>query len=154
ADFLIEHEKFDHAAEFLKANLRHALVVKPWVYDALSLALKLSKGSIEDIERAEVSFLDLQPQDATGYLRASRVMADNKQWDRALALCRQAARLEPNAPDAYEEASSFAELGKDAAAMEWSAVNLLSRDWPVDNDKIHAKAADRLKALKELLVRE
>lgn len=154
ADFLVEHEKFDHAAEFLKANLRHALVVKPWVYDALSMALKLSKGSIEDIERAEVSFLDLQPQDATGYLRASRVMADNKQWDRALAFCRQAARIEPNAPDAYEEALGFAESGKDSAAMEWSAANLLARDWPVDNDKIHDKAADRLKSLKQLLERE
>src|SRR5207244_11355543 len=101
ADFLVEHEKFDHAAEFLKANLRHGLVVRPWVYDALSLALKLRKGSIEDIERSELSFLDMEPQDVNGYLRASRVMGENKQWDRALAFCRQAARLEPNAPDAY-----------------------------------------------------
>src|SRR4029077_18480785 len=128
--------------------------VKPWVYDSLSLVLKLSKGSIEDIERAEVSFLDLQPQNASGYLRASRGMADNPQWDRALAFCRQAARIEPNAPDAYEEALGVAEKGKDAAAMEWSAVHLLSRDWPVDNDNLHNKAADRLKSLKELLERE
>lgn len=154
ADFLVEREKFDHAAEFLKANLRHGLVVRPWVYDALSLALKLSKGSIEDIERAELSFLDMEPQDVQGYLRASRLMADNKQWERALAFCRQAARLEPNAPDAYEQALVCAERGKDTAAMEWSAANLLSRDWPMDNDKLHANASDRLKTLKQLLQRE
>ena len=142
ADFLVEHEKFDHAAEFLKANLRNALVVRPWVYDALSTALKLSKGSIEDIERAELSFLDMQPQDVNGYLRASRQMADNKQWDRALAFCKQAARIEPNAPDAYEEALACAERGKNML-LEWAPSNLLSRDWPWTTTRSTTKS-DRL----------
>jgi hypothetical protein len=38
ADFLFEAGKFDHAAEFLKANLRAGIVVRPWVYEALAVA--------------------------------------------------------------------------------------------------------------------
>jgi hypothetical protein len=151
ADFLVEHQKFDHAAEFLKANLRQAIVARPWVYEALAVALKESKGSPEDIERAQLSIVDMEPQDAEGYLRASQAMADGKRWDRAVAFCRQASLLEPDAPRAYEEALLFAELSKDTEAMQWAAGNLLSRDWPVENQELHDKAKDKLNALTRLL---
>ncbi len=95
ADFLTQAKKYDHAAEFLKANLRQGIVVKPWVYEALALTLELGKGSLSDIERARVSAVDLEPQDADGYLRASKAMAEHKLYDRALAFCKQAAILEP-----------------------------------------------------------
>src|SRR5262249_41834407 len=35
ADFLVLSKKFDHAAEFLKANLRQGIVVEPWVFKSL-----------------------------------------------------------------------------------------------------------------------
>jgi hypothetical protein len=54
ADFLAEHKRFDHLAEFLKANLRQGIVVRPWVYDALAMALEASGGSPDEIERARV----------------------------------------------------------------------------------------------------
>src|SRR5262249_17737589 len=63
ADFLVQNGKFDHAAEFLKANLRSSIVVKPWVYRSLAIALRESGGSAEEIERAEVSTADLEPLD-------------------------------------------------------------------------------------------
>src|SRR5262249_42207595 len=46
ADYLGEHGKFDHAAEFLKATLRQGIIARPWVYEALAIALKESKGSL------------------------------------------------------------------------------------------------------------
>src|SRR5207248_8665326 len=91
ADFLVEHGKYDHAAEFLKANLRQGIVSRPWVYEALAVALQLSKGSVEEIERAQLSVVDLEPRDARGYLRAPTGTADNKRWDGALACCLPAA---------------------------------------------------------------
>ena len=36
ADFLFEMGKPEHVVEFLKANLRHGIVVRPWVYEALA----------------------------------------------------------------------------------------------------------------------
>src|SRR5207245_3177738 len=129
---LLQAGEWDHAAEFLKANLRRGVVVKPWVYESLALALRESKHATDDeIERAETSLADLEPQDAEGFLKASKAMADHKHWDRALAFCRQAAQLEPGAPKVYADALNYAEMAKDVDAMEWAAGNLLKQDWPV-----------------------
>ncbi|HEV3261402.1 MAG TPA: hypothetical protein VG013_31405, partial [Gemmataceae bacterium] len=148
ADFLVQHEKWEHAAEFLKAALRRGIVGEPWVYESLALALKESKGSVVDIERADLSAVDLQPQDARGYLRASASMADLKHWDRAVAFCRQASLLDPGAPTPYAEALLYAEASEDPQAMEWAAGNILSRDWPADNQKLHDEAREKLRALR------
>src|SRR5262249_25279168 len=50
-------------------------------------------------------------------------------------------------PEPYLAAAHYAEMGKDTDAMEWAAGNLLSRDWPVDNPRVHEAARERLKAL-------
>lgn len=153
ADFLAEYRKFDHAAEFLKANLRQGIVARPWVYDALAIALQSSGGAAEDIERAQVSAIDLEPQDASGYLQAAKAMSEHKRYDRAVAFCRQAALLEPNAPDAYSDALVFAESGKDGDAMTWAARNLLRRDWP-DQPELHVRARVKASTLAEALTAE
>src|SRR5436305_14956607 len=38
--------------------------------------------------------------------------------------------------------------------MQWAAGNLLQRDWPADNQELHAQAQEQLKALKQLLEKE
>jgi tetratricopeptide (TPR) repeat protein len=151
ADFLVLANKFDHAVEFLKANLRQGIVVEPWVYRALAVALRLSGGSTEDIERAEASPADMEPQNARGYLEAATALAQEEKYGLALAFCRQAALLEPGTPHAYEEALSYAELARDPQAMQWAAANLLSRDWPVENQKLHDRALQKIDALVKIL---
>jgi len=151
ADYLLQAGQWNHAAEFLKANLRRGVVVKPWVYESLAIALRAGNGSAEEIERAETSLADLEPQDAEGFLKASKAMADHKRWDRALAFCRQAALLEPGAPKVYADALSYAEMAKDVDAMEWAAGSLLKQDWPVKGDELHRKAQIRVEALTKAL---
>src|SRR5688572_22644070 len=147
ADFLFENEKYDHAAEFLKANLRLGIVVRPWVYEALALALEASGGSPEEIRRARLSAVALDPKDAQGFLSAARALAEHKEYDRALSFCRQAAELEPNLPVAYAQALAYARQGKDGKAMEWAAGRLLGQDWPVDNAGLHKQAQSSVEAL-------
>src|SRR5204862_6755807 len=120
ADFLFESGKFEHAAEFLKANLRQGIVVRPWVYEALAVALEASHQPPEEVRRARLSAAALDPDDAQGFLEAARTMAQNKQFDRALAFCRQAALLEPNLAEPYTAALVYADLAKDGTAMEWA----------------------------------
>jgi hypothetical protein len=151
ADFLGEHAYYDHLAEFLKADLRQGIVVRPWVYDALAMALEASGGSPEEIERARLSAIDLEPTDAQGYVQASKGLADQKRYDRAVAFCRQAAILEPNVPDPYSEALVYADLAKDAGAMQWAAGGLLRQDWPVENQALHVKAQSKLHELAQAL---
>ncbi len=151
ADYLALNGKFDHAAEFLKANLRLGIVVKPWVYQALAVALRESGGSPEEIERVETSVADLQPLDAQGYLKVSQELAKDKRFNRAVAFCRQASVLEPNTPYPYAEALLYAELAQDAKAMEWAAGNLLKQDWPVNNKELQTKATQKLESLAKSL---
>jgi tetratricopeptide (TPR) repeat protein len=154
ADFLAQCGMYNHVAEFLKANLRQGIVTKPWVYEALALALESSGGSPEDIERARVSAIDIEPLDAQGFINASKAMADRKQYAHAVAYCRQAALLEPNVAAPYEEALVYAELAKDSSTMEWAAGNLLRKDWPSDNQELHGKAKDKVQELANLLKNE
>jgi hypothetical protein len=120
ADFLAQAKLFDHLAEFLKADLRLGIVVRPWVYESLALALESSNGSPDEIERVRLSAVDLEPQGAQSYVQAAKDMVNLKRYDRAVAFCRQAALLEPNVPYPYEEALVVAELAKDPSAMEWA----------------------------------
>jgi hypothetical protein len=142
SDWLAMGRKWDHAAEFLKANLRLGIVVKPWVYEALALALKESGAAPAEVERAETSVAALEPLDAQGFLKAAQAMADEKHFDRALAFCRQAALLEPNVPHAYADALVYAQQSKDADTVAWAAANLARRDWPVKNQDYQLKAKD------------
>src|SRR5262249_4664807 len=93
ADFLALTQEGEHPAEFLKANRRQGLIVRPWVYEALAVALRESKASPEEIARVEISQIDREPQDAQGFVRAAESMAEQKRWDLALAFSRQAALL-------------------------------------------------------------
>jgi hypothetical protein len=147
ADFLAEANKMDHAAEFLKANLRHGSVIRPWMYEALAMALETNGGSPDEIRRAQLSAVELEPQDAQNFLRAAKVMADHQEWKRALSFCQQAAQLQPKVPYAYEAALAYAEKDKNVQAMEWAAGNLLKQDWPVDNLKLQVTAQAKLDAL-------
>ena len=52
ADFLFEHGFYDHAAEFLKANLRTGILVRPWVFEALAVALDASNAAPEEMAPA------------------------------------------------------------------------------------------------------
>src|SRR5262249_34051453 len=146
--------KFKHAAEFLKANLRQGIVVRPWVFEALAVALEASGGDPEEIRRARLSGIALDPNDAQGFMSAARAMADRGQFDRAISFCRQAAQLEPNDYHPYEVALAYAESAKDATSMEWAVGQLVSQDWPVDNNLIQKAAEKRLRSLSETLKSE
>ena len=139
-------QRWDHVAEFLKAELRQGIVVKPWVYESLAIALRNSGGSTEEIERAELSTIDLQPTDSQGFLKAAKTMGELKHYDRALAFCRQASLLEPNTPYAYAEALTYADATDDLEAMQWASGNLLKQDWPVRNKDIQQEARARIES--------
>jgi tetratricopeptide (TPR) repeat protein len=150
-DFLVQNRKFDHAAEFLKSNLRQGVIVRPWVYKSLAIALRESGGSTEEIERAEVSAADLEPLNGQGYLLAARALAEDKNYERALAFCKQAAVLEPGVPHAFADAARYADMAGDAKAMEWATGHLLRQDWPVGNDDLQRTAVEKLELLSRRL---
>ncbi len=154
ADFLFQYGHLKHAAEFLKANLRRGIVVRPWVYEALAIALEASGGDAEEIRRARLSAVALDPTDAQGFLRAARSLAANKEYDKALSFCRQASQLEPNLAATYRDALAYADLGKDSRSMQWAVGKIVAQDWPTDNGLLHDEAALRVGALSATLKQE
>lgn len=143
-EFLFEYKEYQHAAESLKANLRRGHATGAWAYEALSLALAESKASPNEVERAALSAIDLDPQDPKAYLRAAKAEHDLGRNELAIDLCKRAAGLEPNLPAIYANALVYAETADGPAVksdvVSWATRNLLRRDWP--NDGVdHVKAA-------------
>jgi tetratricopeptide (TPR) repeat protein len=147
-DFLAKAGEYKYVAEVLKAALRSGLVAEAWAHEALAIALEASNGAGEEIERARVSGIDLEPKNPQAYLKASRALADAGDADRALKFCRAAAKIEPNLPDPYINALAFAAEGKatlDARDSVFFSGNLLERDWAVDAADYHLRAREHLK---------
>ncbi len=153
ADLLARAEEMAHAGELIKAALREGVVTNPWVHDSLALALELSQANPEEIERANVSIIDVAPLSPEAYLQASKALADLNQHEQAIAFCQQATQLEPNLPDAYANALVYAGKadGVDTDAVAWAAGNLLGRDWAIDNATYHGDAKEQLRLLEKRL---
>jgi tetratricopeptide (TPR) repeat protein len=147
AEFLAECKEFKHAAELLKASLRSGLTPERWYQEALAIALEESQGSPEEIERAYVSAIDLEPKNPQTYLQVAKSLNALGNPDAAVRLCKVAAKLEPNTPDAYASALVYAENPKATASYDvaqFAAGGLLARDWPYDNGSLHASARNHL----------
>ena len=146
-DFLAKAGEHKYVSEILKAALRSGLIAEAWAQDALALALEGCSGSAEEIERARVSGIDLEPKNPQAYLKASKAVAVGDP-DRAMKFCRAAAKIEPNLPDPYLNALVYAADGKvtlDSRDSIWIGNNLLGRDWVTDAAEYHLRAREHLK---------
>ena len=90
-----------------------------------------------------MSAIDLEPKNPQTYLHVSRSLNALGDPDAAVRLCKIAAKLEPNTPDAYASALVYAENPKATASYDvasFAAGGLLGRDWPYDNGNLHKSA--------------
>ena len=58
-----------------------------------------------------------------------------------------ATTFEPNNVQAFSNALVFAEQGKDSQAMQWAVGEIISKDWPLENEDLHKQARTRLNTL-------
>ncbi|HLW68848.1 MAG TPA: hypothetical protein VKS79_26285, partial [Gemmataceae bacterium] len=160
-DFLVGVKEFGHAAELLKANLRHGINKEPWVFEGLAIALKESGGTPAEIERVRLSCIDLDPTSPQAYLKAAKAVADLGQPERAVAFCKQASALRPDLADPYANALVYVQKsmdqkgGKvDSDAAQWAIGNLLRQEWSTDKELYYNQAASALKSVKAKLESE
>lgn len=141
ADFFMQKDAFApmHAAELLKASLRKGVTSDAWTQEALAVAMTLAQDDPADIERAEMSGLDLDPNSPKGFLRAAAAAGQHGKFDLALAYCKRAAAAEPNTPAAYTNALEFAAKtdGVTTDVVEWAALGLFGRDWANEGVDFH-----------------
>lgn len=151
ADFLMQKEAFapGHAAELLKASLRTGSATDTWTHEALAVAMTLAQEDPSEIQRAELSALDVDSSNPKSLLRAANSASQHGKYDLALAYCQQAAALEPNTPAAYVNALSFA-TKSDAVTtdvVEWAAVGVFARDWANEGVNVHGEAKAKLEEI-------
>jgi tetratricopeptide (TPR) repeat protein len=149
AEFLLEQEEYQAAAELLKAGLRKGLTTETWTHEALAIALQLSQASAEEVLRASLSAADLEPQEPRTLLQAAQALAQAKKFDLAIAFCKRAADIAPNEPLAYANALAYARQAPqiDTDAVLWASRQLLRQDWGVDDCNYHQQARQHLEAL-------
>ncbi|MDW8244604.1 MAG: VWA domain-containing protein, partial [Thermogemmata sp.] len=149
AEFLMEQEEYQAAAEILKAGLRKGLTTETWTHDALAIALQLSQASAEEVLRAGLSAADLEPQEPRTLLQAAQALADARKYDVAIAFCKRAAQVAPQEPLAYANALAYAQQARqlDTDAVLWAGRQLLRQDWGVQDRDYHQEAKRRLEAL-------
>jgi tetratricopeptide (TPR) repeat protein len=145
AETLFDLKEYKHAAEALKAGLRHGRATGSWVQEALAVALQADGAAGPEVERVALSAIDLEPADPKAYLKAARTERDLGRYDVALAFCQRAADLEPNSPASYVEALGIADRSKDVTTdvALWALGQLLQRDWAADGTDYHAVAKDK-----------
>ena len=145
-DILFNAEEYAHAAEAIKASLRQGRVNGDWTHEALAIALQAGQAAPEEVERAALSGIDLEPNDPNAYLLAARTEGDLKHYDQALAFCRRASLLEPNLATPYADALGYAGQSDAIAtdAVEWATSNLLNRDWSSDTVDRHKQAKEQV----------
>ncbi len=147
ADFLMGFDEYGHAAEVLKAGMRKGLTTETWAHGALHVALQMSNAAPEEIERAALSGIDLDPADPGAYIRAAKAEAELGNHDVAVALCRRAADRDPDQPAAYANALAYAEKARNVSpdTVEWAASSLLRRDFgQTDGVDYHGRVKDIL----------
>jgi tetratricopeptide (TPR) repeat protein len=156
ADFLGQAGEFAHTAEILKGNLRLGIVNEAWVFSALAIALQQSGGSPEELERAWLSAIDLDPKDPDAYMQAAKAMAEAGEHERAITYCRAAASLRPGWADPYADALAYASKSKtvDSDVIHWAVSNLLGREWIVDKELLAQRALAALDQAKARLEAE
>jgi len=153
AEFLMEMDEYQHAAEVLKGALRKGLATDDWVHESLAVALAATKqADPHEVERAAVSGIDLDPNDSKAYLKAAKAEANLKNHAQAVAFCKRAAECAPDQPVAYANALAYAEAGKDVQtdAVVWAVNGLQKRDWnTTDGINYHEQVKARLPRLVE-----
>lgn len=142
ADLLAVGGKFGEAAELLKADLRFGVLDHVGVFDALAIALESSGAAAEEVERARLSKIDLDPETPQTFIDLAKEMADLGRTDRAVDFCRRASAFEPTAAEPYRAALAVASRATKPAAdaTAWAAGNLLGREWGTESASLHQQA--------------
>lgn len=125
---LVAEERYDEAVAAFEAAVRNS-TPRPWMYEALSVAMQASGASPAELERALMSAADLGAGDVDHFLYLAHYMARVGLDRRALAMFREVAELDPSRTDALIAAMNTAERLNDADALRWATVAVLSQEW-------------------------
>jgi len=132
------NRQFGDVVVILQSALR-AGYVRPWMYEALGLAMKANGSPDDEIERALTSAIDLS-NDASSALMAAAYLARLGHQPRALKILQEVGESNPLRPESYIQAMTLAKSLNDVDGMCWAVTNILRQAWPREHRDIQEKA--------------
>ncbi|MEX2175356.1 MAG: hypothetical protein WD872_13420, partial [Pirellulaceae bacterium] len=139
---LMHEKKYSEVPVMVQAALRHG-VIEAWMYEAMGLAIRADVNAApEDLERALLSAVDFATTDEE-VLFIATYMADLGLHERALSLCRQLAKADPDRPEPYVQGLALAKRLGDIEGIQWSTAGILRQSWS-DEDRSLAGQAYRI----------
>ncbi len=135
---------FDRVVGILHAGLRQGYV-RPWIYEALTIAMQAQEAPADEIERALMSAVDLSAREEDLML-ASVYLSRAGHDARALKVLQEVAEANPLRPEPYVQGLEIARRMKDAQGVRWATTNILRQAWPQDQRHIQADAVKTAEA--------
>lgn len=115
---------------------------QPWMYDVLPMSMKLAGRPQKEIERALLSRVDFTTTDVSSLLYSAALLNRLEGQQLALALYRQAAKIDPTRPEPYALAMKVARREHNVDATEWACTGILTHVWTKDFQARHDAARD------------
>jgi hypothetical protein len=128
---LSKQRKHDEVEAVINAALLHGRS-QPWMYEVLALTLEIQGRPKAEIERAMLSGIDFSTVSTGNMIYSAAYLTRFGLKSRALQLYRQAANLDPNAPEPYAMGLKLAQELGDAEGVQWAAAGILERGWTKD----------------------
>ncbi|TWT88415.1 hypothetical protein Mal64_18960 [Pseudobythopirellula maris] len=149
---LMRDKQYDHVIALVQTSLRHG-APQPWMYEALSIAMRLDGRPEAEIERAVMSAVDFS-KSSDELIVIAQFLSGMGLEKRAAQVCEQAVKIDPLCHEAYALGLRAAQRSDDLDALRWAATGVLSHAWPEEQKAIETAARRLAEAALERLERE
>ncbi|MGQ0634729.1 MAG: tetratricopeptide repeat protein [Planctomycetaceae bacterium] len=131
--------KTEHAIACLEAALLHGQS-QPWMYTILALEMEKASRPREEVERVLLSNVDFSAVNVANLMYSAAFLARFGAKEQALALYRQASRVDATRLEPYLLGLKLAREAADVDAVAWAATGILTRCWTKDFETHHREA--------------
>ncbi|TWT47676.1 VWA domain-containing protein [Botrimarina hoheduenensis] len=135
---LMSQKRYEEVSELILASIR-AGKPQPWMYESLAIALELSGKNSTDVERALMSAVDFATSNEQ-LLAIARYLVGAGHDTRAVEVCRLAIANDPTFTEALGLALRAARRADKLPDLEWVALEIVSRSWPLEQATIEQTA--------------
>lgn len=140
----------ESAAALLKALVKSNRR-EPWAYEALAIALHGAGANEVEIRSAIFSLCDDRPDDVNANVAAATLLSRLGQARAAIELAKELLARRPGSIHAADLLLRLGEKHGDVDAAALAIEQILSRDWPIEGEAVHAETIRRAHALADAL---
>ncbi len=120
---------------------------KPWMYQALVLALQIKGAEQREIERTVMSAVDMT-DNVDDLMYAAVLMSNSNMEKRALKLLQEVAYTYPSRVEPFAIGLQTAQRINDLDGIQWATIGILSQAWP--NHRVNVTRA--MKAAEAVMI--